>query len=416
MKLFIIFIVLIFNQITFAKESLTLKSADIKQLIESQNARVKGKNYQAKAMIHRQGYLKRSFLPSLKIQGAQERFSLGQNYTRTQPTYGAELSLNLFNGLKDQLQNQVINKKKQRVDSEIKVSLYEEIIKAKEIYWTLVYLNQTFVALSEVKKINQTNLSSVERRIKSGSATTADRFEFLMKQTEIDSNLKKVNMQKEILDKELGSILGFSNIEKIILADKFEHFEKMEDIGNHNEAQHQFLALPALLQSEENEILARIQSRSWWPRIDAFVAFNEYNVRNGNVFGPQEGQETVMGLRLSMNLFDFMSGNTEASALRADAEGSRFESQYLSKLIENEAHTEITSLNFLHQQIHDAEENIKRSEGYLKITLAEYSRGVKNSPDVLGAIDKLFETKNKYNEILRDFYITRDHLKTKSEI
>ena len=190
----------------------------------------------------------------------------------------------------------------------------------------------------------------------------------------------------------------------------------MEKIGSHSEIQHQFLAKPSLVQAEENEMAAKIQARSWWPRVDAYLAQNQYNVRTGNVFDRQEGRETVGGIRLTMNLFDFTSGNREAKALQAEASGAKSEALYLEKQIENEAHTEIAQIEFLHQQIHDAEENIKRAEKYYQITMSEYSRGVKNSPDVLGAVDKLQLMKIKYYEILKDFYVVRDHLKTKSEI
>ena len=39
---------------------------------------------------------------------------------------------------------------------------------------------------------------------------------------------------------------------------------------------------------------------------------------------------------------------------------------------------------------HNAEENIKRAERYYRLTQSEYNRGVKNSPDVLGASQRLF--------------------------
>ncbi len=399
-----------------AQETVILKAKDIKSLIETRNERVSGKAYQVSAMEYRQGFLKRSFMPSLKVYGAQERFELGDTYRRTQPTYGAEVSVNVFNGMKDSLYDDVVDKRKERMETEKRVTVYQEIIKAKEIYWNLVFLENTLGVLSEVQEINSKNLKSAQTRIRAGVTTSADRFEFEIKDTEIKRGIDQINMQRKILERELITLLGYPEGSSVKIADKLEHLEGMESVGSHTEAQHQFLAKPSLVQAEENQLAAKMQARSWWPRVDAYAAQNQYNVRNGNVFDRQEGRDRVLGLRLTMNLFDFTSGNREASALRQEAEGSRAEAKYLSKQIENEAHSEIASLDFLHKQLHDAEENIKRAQGYFKVTMGEYSRGVKNSPDVMGSVDKLFEVKTKYFEILRDFYITRDHLRTKSEI
>lgn len=414
MKAFLL--VLLFGSNTSAQETVVLKAADIKGLIENRNERVSGKNHQVAGMEYRQGFLKRSFLPSLKVYGAQERFQLGDAYKRTQPTYGAEISVNIFNGMKDKLQDDAVDKRKERIETEKRVTSYQEIVKAKEIYWNMVYLENTAEVLKEIREINDKNLKSANRRLRAGVTTSADRYEFEMKETEIKRGLDQIDMQKKNLERELVAILAYPEGSSIKITDKLEHVDGMESIGQHTESQHQFLAKPSLVQAEENQIAAKIQARSWWPKVDAYAAQNQYNVRTGNVFDQQEGKETVVGVRLTMNLFDFTSGNREAAALKAEAEGSKAEARYLVKQVENEAHSEIATLDFLHKQIHDAEENIKRAQGYFKLTLGEYSRGVKNSPDVLGSVDKLFEVRTKYYEILRDFYITRDHLRTKSEI
>lgn len=398
-----------------AEDVVTLKASDIKNLIESRNERVSSKSFQVSAMEYRQGFLKRSFFPSLKIYGAQEHFELN-SYRRTQPTYGAEVSVNLFNGTKDSLQNDVIDKRKERMETEKRVTVYQEIIKAKEIYWNLVFLGDSLKVLQQIQEINAANLKSAQRRIRAGLTTSADNYEFEIKDTEIKRSIDQINMQKRILEKELAVLIGSPENASLKIVDKFEHTDGMEFVGTHTENQHLFLAKPSLVQAEENKLAAKIQARSWWPKVDAYAAQNKYNVRLGNVFDRQEGKESVVGVRLSMNLFDFTSGNREASALEAEAEGSKADANYLERQIENEAHAEIASLDFLHRQLHDAEENINRAEGYYKVTMQEYSRGVKNSPDVLGSVDKLLEIKTKYIEILRDFYVTRDHLRTKTEI
>ncbi len=96
------------------------------------------------------------------------------------------------------------------------------------------------------------------------------------------------------------------------------------------------------------------------------------------MFDAQEGRETVLDLRLSMNVFDYFNGVRESAALMQEALAAK-----------TEAHSEIAELQFLHSQVHEAEESIKKANTYLKLTLNEYSRGVKNSSDVLGTTEKV---------------------------
>ncbi|OYZ13487.1 MAG: hypothetical protein B7Y39_17580, partial [Bdellovibrio sp. 28-41-41] len=74
---------------------------------------------------------------------------------------------------------------------------------------------------------------------------------------------------------------------------------------------------------------------------------------------------------------------------------------------------EVAELKLLHSQVHDAEENIVRAEKYYKLTQSEYARGVKNSPDMLSASEKIFEVKNKRLEILKDFNLKQAHVLAK---
>ena len=81
----------------------------------------------------------------------------------------------------------------------------------------------------------------------------------------------------------------------------------------------------------------------------------------------------------------------------------------------NEAHIEkeFAELRLLHNQVHEIEKQIQMAEKYHKITQSEYARGAKNSPDVLGATERLESVKRTKNKLNRDFQIARSHVLTK---
>ncbi|MNL23634.1 hypothetical protein D3C87_1450300 [compost metagenome] len=58
-------------------------------------------------------------------------------------------------------------------------------------------------------------------------------------------------------------------------------------------------------------------------------------------------------------------------------------------------------LRLLHTLIHDADASVEKAEAFLKITKSEYSRGVKNGPDLTGAFAKLYEFRIRRIELSR---------------
>jgi outer membrane protein TolC len=105
--------------------------------------------------------------------------------------------------------------------------------------------------------------------------------------------------------------------------------------------------------------------------------------------------------------------NRESKALKQEALGLAKISEQQKYEIHVHVENEMSELDLLHSQVHLAEENIKLAEKYYKLTESEYSRGVKNSPDVLGASNRLLEIKDKQLQIVRDFQISKAHILSK---
>jgi outer membrane protein TolC len=53
------------------------------------------------------------------------------------------------------------------------------------------------------------------------------------------------------------------------------------------------------------------------------------------------------------------------------------------------------------------EKNLERSERYYKMTLEEYRRGIKNSPDMVGASERLLDARIRNLEYRRDLMLAK---------
>jgi outer membrane protein TolC len=116
---------------------------------------------------------------------------------------------------------------------------------------------------------------------------------------------------------------------------------------------------------------------------------------------------------MKMGFGEIFGGTREAAALAKEASADKKRADLKRREAEAHLESELGELRLLHDQIHSAEENVVRAERYYKLTQSEYGRGVKNSPDVLGASEKLFENKLKRLEIIKDFQIAKSHVLAK---
>jgi len=403
---------LLFPSINIAAP-ITIRSTDLKSLIESKNERVLAKKHEKDAAEYRKGYFLRSFLPKIEIYGAQESFRKGTHVRKEQAAYGAEANINLFNGGRDMLEASKRSFTFQRKEFEKQTILAEEIDKARGIYWNIIYLQNLTSLLKEARSLNDTNLKSASRRLTSGVATEVDRVEFEMKEIDLKREFTLAELELQNHKKILSAVLGFDPTADLKFSEELDHEHRWEETLIHSHDEHNFLAKPKELMSEEQLLEARIKNRSYWPKLDAFAGWNQFTEREEDFVNAKDRRESVVGLRLSMDFFDGFNSQKDASALRSEAAAISAESNYQKRELEIHIHNELAELKLLHEQVHEAEENIKRASRYYSLTKSEYARGVKNSPDVLGATEKLYGMKQKHLAIIRDFQIAKSHILSK---
>lgn len=388
-------------------------SANLRELLEGGNQKVSAANLRLEAAGQREGSFVRSFLPEIDAFGAQESFRKGALSRRTQPTYGASATLNLFNGGRDWLEgrSRALETEQRRFGGMRLMA--EEVERARNTYWGIRYLQERAALLKGTLEVNQKNLEAARRRIRSGVATDSDRFEFEMKDVDLRRELAETEVKTATQVQLLALQLGVSP-EGITFPEPLTHDHSYETVLAHASSDHEFLFKENELRADRLNLHASSASRSWWPRLDAYAGYYQFNQREEAEFPRAEDRrESVMGLKLSIRLPAGLESVREAGALAKESASARALADFERKEVEVHIAAEKAELKLLHAQVHEAEENIRRAEGYYRITQAEYARGVKNSPDVLGAAQKLFDMRHKRIEIVRDFQVAKAHVLSK---
>ncbi|MBN8541247.1 MAG: TolC family protein [Deltaproteobacteria bacterium] len=389
---------------------------NLKPLLDSRSSRLKAAEIEREASRERTGSLGRSFLPKIELHAAQESFKSSVESWQAEPSFGAEINLNLFNGGRDGLENQIRELHVERKVVQVQQVVADELQTLRKLYWETVYTLDKIDQIEAAIKVNVANMAAAVKRIRSGVATESDRVEFEMNAVDLDRELAESRLKLANQSREFAILLNFSLSEKLTFPRRLEHNHDFEAALKHEAQDHDFLYKDDELKSQEGELAAEKQRRSWWPEVDAFAAYNDYSHRIESA-GPDTSNdatnEAVIGIRMKMGLGAIFDGTREAAALAKEASADKKRADLKRRQAEAHMENELAELRLLHEQIHSAEENILRAERYYKLTQSEYGRGVKNSPDVLGASEKLYENRLKRLEIIKDFQIAKSHVLAK---
>lgn len=393
-------------------QTLDVSSESLKDILQSKNTRIQSAKLEHSASQERSGYLVRSFMPSIDIYGGQESFKTGTRPQRNQPSYGGEVSVNLYNGGRDLAESQIRDLDIERKNFQVMRVSSEELEKVRSSYWQSLFLKERLRITQGALEMNQQNLATAAKRIKSGVATDSDRFEFEMKSVDLKRELAELEVQLQNQLRLLKVQLGVEEEVSLNLIESYQH-DHDEINWSQMEERYQFLYKESEIQAQQYALASKQNHRSWQPSVDAFAAYNQFNrtVRAGEPdMTESERRETVVGLRASMSLSSGLEFRRQALASRQESLAARSLAEYQKRVVEADLKGDIATLKVLHDQVHEAEENIRRAEKYYRITKSEYMRGVKNSPDVLGAAEKLIGMQNKRIQIIKDYQVAKAFL------
>lgn len=397
-----------------ASEVEVLTAATLKKLLEQKNSAIAAARLEASAANSREGGLVRSFFPSLEIQGGRESSKFGSDRWQSEVKYGVEANFNLYNGGRDEIKSKISSLEVSRKSIQVKRITTELYDRAIELYWMLIYLKEEAALLKVTSEVNIQNLVSAQKRIRSGVAANSDRFEFEMKEADLRRELSKVELKLKEHEDLLRLVLGLKDGLVLKFTEALTHDHAHEGFVNPAENQYEFLFKEQEIISQQYFLSAKERRRSWWPRVDAFASLDKAVGREIDLKSPDEANKAALGLKITLNVPDGVQSARDAHALEQEATAVSLTSEYKRREAAIHLRAESMQLKLLHDQVHETEQNIARAERYYKITQSEYARGVKNSPDVLGASDKLLEAQRSRLVTIRDFQIAKWHIVSKS--
>lgn len=387
-----------------------VKFEDIPRLVGERNQHAQGAKLQQKASELSKGHLARSFLPHVGARIGRETAQTGTQDERGDTVGAIEGKINLFRGGRDSLENRLVIAKVDAVSAEVAQILRDEVKKARQSYWQLISLREQVALVQHAVQENGRNQRAAEARIRAGLATATDRIEFEMQQIALDQDLARLTLSASNTERELAILIGLPEGQTIQTSTfvGHEHSDQLLETKYKPEEHPSVFSLRA--RSVQADLERSTSGRWWTPSLDAYASYGLHPFREREYLAEKERYETVVGVQLSIELFDGLKGRKESLERRMMADAFRFEAEQTERELSAKVEGAKAELKLTHDLIHQSEDALKRAGSYLTRTLDEYRRGVKNSPDVLSASERNLQMKRRFAELRRDYQIARVEL------
>ena len=332
------------------------------------------------AIETKKGVLRRSFIPRLEGRIGRERFTLGPGATREHSYATLEARLNLFNGGKDQLthKQQALATLSQTQEKE--TTQRRILTRVRSLWNAWVHHNSAVTIIQAALVQNAKHLSAAQKRQRAGLATIADELIFQQYALELEQELAREEEEVDDHAKILQAVLNLSEIPTLPSVPKMTHLDELIErpfkTDSHPETQQLSLKAQGLA-------LERMKQSRWWtPRLDVYGAITQYSDRQQFFDRSQDRDDVAIG---AMITFDFYDGGTALAERRAKTFETRAQellTEQRSRELLAEHEKSVVHVRLTHKLLDKAQASLKLAEKYLQVTLSEFQRGVKNSPDV----------------------------------
>ncbi len=389
-----------------------IKFEDLAQLVLEKNENVEAAKLHTKAQKDRTGRLGRSFLPQVSAVAGQEQFKTGSDETENQEYWKVEASVNLYKGGRDNLEDKIRDSQLNLSKTVLTLEYQKELKEARLAYWKVMGLSIQIADRAEALKINESNLKSAKRRAGAGLTTTADAKQFELHKISLEREISKLKLERDLNLNQLAVALALDEHENIELEKEFPKVtEKDLELVQLSPDQH--LTVKAQKDLEKIEQLKADQSSSWWqPKVDLYAGYGLPSLSDEYDRALGKNKEWTTGLRMTIDLGQGFEDRKEAQARQSEAASFRKKAAHAIREGQALDHDLKHDLSALGELIKTADQDVEVAMSFLKLTESEYNRGVKNGPDLLEAVQKYFEFRDKRTEYFQDFFSTKAEIES----
>lgn len=326
------------------------------------------------------------FAPTIEVKTGVERFSIGTFKNRTQGYGSVEARINVFKSGEDLANFNKLKIESKRADAEAKAKQGDQLATLYELYYSALASLDKLKVLEGAIAINERHRAMAKRRLNAGLVTNTDLLDFNIYELKVKEQMIQERLALNEIEIQTRTLLGLERGSDLEWkTSSFTHKETLSSAGQRSEE-----IMRYALQAANNNTYIE---KSWWkPKVDIVGSFAQLTQREEDFIFAKDRQEKVLAIELTFEL-DF------ASSPWKSGQEAYFSEQALAQTMRQQLLSVQENVSFIDEahrlyteQLNKIQEHSKIAKVHLKQTLEEYSRGVKNAPDVLGASERVVES------------------------
>lgn len=323
--------------------------------------------------------------------------------------YSLRANINLFRGGRDILEERAREAQKSGMQIQTAQIIQTELFEVREQFWNLVYLRELKILYEKTLEQNKRNLNGAVRRISAGLATSVDRLEFEISDTQLTQDLARIQVATSTTQRRIAALLALAPESIFNTITEIPH-DHNDDTATRTMDFNLFRDVRLEMTNKaEFEAQGNILKRWWTPSFDIYAESILYNFRERDFYSQNDRIDNALGVRLTFN-FDGFQQQYDGEAFIAKSMAAKLRADQIKIEAEASFNTAKQELALIHDLIHQGEKNVGKGQDYLQATQSEYARGVKNSVDVLSATMKQLEFKKRFAELRRDYAVAKSQL------
>jgi len=348
------------------------------------------------------------FLPELSINTGLGKIREIDEEDDKGPYAYLDGKLNLYNSGRDITQRSIIEKQLSLTELEKNLKLKELKIKTFQLVTKLKLLDiENTIIQQEIK--NNNNFSSMaKKKANAGLTSSVDLIDFEIKNENLVLELETITSEKVELENELRTLYG----NKITLEEIKSYAQNLTPpmVTGKPVIQNTLQFKMATYAQEEATLNTRISKSQYLPTLDLEAKWGQLTPHK-SLFS--EKKEYQVALNLNIPLFTGFSTKSYIDQNKLVEIQRNREKNQVQIDLEAKAENDLKNIDLLKKTLLSLEKSQQRANRYSDLTIDEYRRGIKNSPDLISASDqkydlqrKILEAQNKLDVLLFSFHET----------
>lgn len=361
------------------------------------------KETEAKEALYKASFS--GFYPTINMNGGYEKNKTDERPNEVGYLGFVEGKLNVFKGFKDQA---LISQR----EADLKLSQIELEFKKRELRLVLIeiasdmiLLHQFQNILDEESKVTQTQKQMAAKKTSSGLTGPVDNYEMELRENEIKIEQAQINQKHQEAHQRFFKIFGEDIDDKKLEKLEFSKLEKNSQFLKEN------LSFENTLDFQREKLLAEkadyekneVKSE-FLPSIDFTYSFGRLTPSEAS---PLPFNESKYGVMITIPLFSGFETYYKTKAMNLQSQSIEKQKWQKRNEVLAEINTSKIKLEELSTLLQLNDQKLISAQKYFDLTLSEYRRGIKNSPDLVGATERLFSSKKKKFELLKELELLK---------